>query len=74
MFARDILKFIFLRQKSIRLRRTMAKWERFFKSLTAKKQVDPYWLEKEIIRTTTWYDSPAKYRRMFGEYDSDDYY
>ncbi|KAM3396072.1 hypothetical protein P3S68_005078 [Capsicum galapagoense] len=73
VFTRDILKFIFLRQKSIRLGRTIARWESYFKSLS-KKEVDPYWLEKEILNTTTWYDSPTNYRQILRLVQSDSYY
>lgn len=73
VFTKDILKFIFLRQKSIRLARTIAKWESYFKSLT-EKEVEPYWLESEILNTTTWYDSPTKYRQILRRVQSDSYY
>lgn len=73
VFTKDILKFIFLRQKSIRLGRTIARWESYFSSLTEKKE-DPYWLESEIINTTTWYDSPAKYRTILRRLESSSYY
>ncbi|KAJ8557311.1 hypothetical protein K7X08_002936 [Anisodus acutangulus] len=74
VFTKDILKFIFLRQKSIRLGRTIAKWESYFSSLTEKKEEDPYWLESEILNTTTWYDGPAKYRLILRRLQSDSYY
>ncbi|XP_059308061.1 uncharacterized protein LOC132059456 [Lycium ferocissimum] len=74
VFTKDILKFIFLRQKSIRLGRTIAKWENYFRSLTEKKEENPYWLESEILRTTTWYDGPAKYRHILRQLQSDSYY
>lgn len=73
VFAKDILKFIFLRQKSIRLGRTIARWESYFKSLS-EKEVDPYWLESEILNTTTWYDGPTKYRRILRRLQSDSDY
>ncbi|CAN4115199.1 unnamed protein product [Withania somnifera] len=73
VFAKDILKFIVLRQKSIRLGRTIGKWETYFKSLN-EKEVDPYWLESEILNTTTWYDSPTKYRQILRRVQSDSYY
>ncbi|KAH0683134.1 hypothetical protein KY290_021723 [Solanum tuberosum] len=73
VFAKDILKFIFVRQKSIRLGRTIARWESYFKSLS-EKEVDPYWLESEILNTTTWYDGPTKYRRILRRLQSDSDY
>ena len=33
-----------------------------------KKVVDELWLEKAIINTPTWWDSPEKYRRLFRSY------
>ncbi|OWM64110.1 hypothetical protein CDL15_Pgr018681 [Punica granatum] len=62
--AKDYIKFLFGGSKSVRLRRAMYKWGRFYKRLTEKKEVDPYWLEREIINTTTWWDSPDKYRHL----------
>ncbi|GAA0155906.1 hypothetical protein LIER_38179 [Lithospermum erythrorhizon] len=61
--AKDILKFIFTRKKSIRLTRTMDQWQNFFEQLGQKEQVDPYWLEREIVGTETWWDGPSKFRR-----------
>ena len=75
--AKDYIKFLFGGNKSVRLRRTMDKWRSFFEKLTEKKEYDKYWLEKAIITTPTWYDSPDKYRRVLNSYiesesDSDD--
>lgn len=72
VFIKDILKFFFLRQKSIRLARTIEQWESCFKNLSEKE--DPYWLESEILNTTTWYDSPTKYRRILTRLQSDSHY
>nr|KJB82411.1 hypothetical protein B456_013G194600 [Gossypium raimondii] len=47
----------------------------FFEKLTEKKEYDKFWLEKAIITTPTWYDSPDKYRRVLNsyiEYDDED--
>ncbi|KAK4746507.1 hypothetical protein SAY87_012819 [Trapa incisa] len=62
--AKDYIKYLFGRNKSVRLRRAMYKWGRFYKRMTEKKEIDPYWLEREIINTTTWWDSPEKYRHL----------
>ncbi|KAK8543407.1 hypothetical protein V6N13_136081 [Hibiscus sabdariffa] len=73
--AKDYLKYLFGGNKSVRLRRAMYKWRRFFEELTEKKEYDKLWLEKAIITTPTWYDSPHKYRRVLSsciEYDDDD--
>lgn len=61
--GKDILKFIFTRKKSIRLTRTLDNWGNFFKRLGVKERKDPYWLERAILRTPTWWDGPSKYRR-----------
>lgn len=65
VLARDYIKFLFGGQKSYRLKRAMYQWKKFFQTLTEKQEDDdPYWLEREIINTPTWYDSPVKYRRL----------
>lgn len=66
LLARDIIKFVFSGNQSIRLAEFLYVWERFFKHVTKKKQVveEPYWLERAIISTPTWWDSPEKYKRM----------
>ncbi|XP_062082404.1 uncharacterized protein LOC133788818 [Humulus lupulus] len=62
--AKDYIKYIFKGTESIRLKRVLNKWRRFFRKLTEKKVYDKYWLEREIINTPTWWDSPEKYRRL----------
>ncbi|KAF8041645.1 hypothetical protein BT93_A0287 [Corymbia citriodora subsp. variegata] len=62
--AKDYIKYLFGGSQSVRLRRAMYQWRRFYKKLTEKEEVDKYWLEKAIINTPTWWDSPEKYRRM----------
>ncbi|XVF46926.1 hypothetical protein PTKIN_Ptkin03bG0067400 [Pterospermum kingtungense] len=77
--AKDYIKFLFGGSKSVRLRRAMYKWKRFFEIRTEKKEYDKLWLEKAIITTPTWYDSPDKYRQILrpyvksdNDYDDDD--
>ncbi|XP_030528083.1 uncharacterized protein LOC115739212 [Rhodamnia argentea] len=67
--AKDYLKYLFGGSQSVRLRRAMYQWGRFYKKLTEKKEYDEYWLEKEIINTPTWWDSPEKYRRLARSYE-----
>ncbi|CAL2229943.1 unnamed protein product [Prunus armeniaca] len=62
--AKDYIKFLLSGSKSIRLQRSMYKWGRFYKNLTEKKYYDKFWLEKAIITTPTWWDSPEKYRHI----------
>ncbi|XP_042010161.1 uncharacterized protein LOC121758819 [Salvia splendens] len=64
VLAKDLLRFLFKRQMSIRLRRLVEEWQDFFQSMKDKPAYDPYWLEREILSTTTCYDSPAKYVYM----------
>jgi hypothetical protein len=63
--GKDYLKFLFGKGKSVRLKRAMNKWKRFFQSWNEMKEEDPFWLEKEIINTRTWFDSPEKYKEIF---------
>ncbi|KAF4350296.1 hypothetical protein G4B88_026967 [Cannabis sativa] len=65
--AKDYIKYIFKGTESIRLKRVLNKWRRFFRKITEKKVYDKYWLEREIINTPTWWDSPDKYRRLLGD-------
>lgn len=67
--AKDYIKYLFGGSQSARLKRAMYKWGRFYKKLTEKKVVDQFWLEKAIINTPTWWDSPEKYRRLFKSYE-----
>ncbi|GMH30677.1 hypothetical protein Nepgr_032520 [Nepenthes gracilis] len=66
--AKDYIRYLFGAKKSIRLTRAMEEWESFFRSLTQKPEVDPHWLEREIVSTTTWWDSPQKYRAILDSY------
>ncbi|KAG8385299.1 hypothetical protein BUALT_Bualt03G0027500 [Buddleja alternifolia] len=70
VIAKDFLKFLFKRQKSIRLTRLMNQWKSFFERMKEKEDYDPYWLEREIINTPTLYDNPAKYRYIIDALES----
>lgn len=59
---KDYIKYRFGGSKSVRLRRAMYEWGRFYQRLTAKKKYDEFWLEKAIINTPTWWDHPDNYR------------
>ncbi|EPS65507.1 hypothetical protein M569_09273, partial [Genlisea aurea] len=60
VFAKDLIKFVFSGQKSIRLRRLVNQWRDFLESMK-EEEVEPYWLERTIIETRTSYDGPEKY-------------
>ncbi|KAK9683044.1 hypothetical protein RND81_10G114200 [Saponaria officinalis] len=62
--AKDYISYLFGGRKSIRLTRAMYQWERFCKKLTEKEEVDKFWLEKAILTTPTWWDSPEKYKLL----------
>ncbi|GAV86343.1 hypothetical protein CFOL_v3_29774 [Cephalotus follicularis] len=62
--GKDYIKYLFKGTTSVRLRRAMYKWRKFFESLNEREVEDPDWLAKEIINTPTWYDSPEKYRHI----------
>ena len=66
--AKDYIKFLIGGKKSIRLSRAMYQWGRFYQRQTRKKEVQPDWLEREILNTRTWYDSPTKYKRLLMAY------
>ncbi|KAL7129701.1 hypothetical protein ABFS83_13G085500 [Erythranthe nasuta] len=70
VIVKDFLKFVFKRQKSIRLRRLMDQWKRFFQKMKEKPEYDPYWLEREIFNTNTVYDSPLKYKLVLHALES----
>ncbi|CAI0396886.1 unnamed protein product [Linum tenue] len=65
---KDYLKYVFTGNKSVRLAKVLEQWESYRQKLAEKKQVDKFWLEREIINTTTWYDNPDKYRRIYRAY------
>nr|XP_043610813.1 uncharacterized protein LOC122582483 [Erigeron canadensis]XP_043610814.1 uncharacterized protein LOC122582483 [Erigeron canadensis] len=63
LFITDTFDFL-IGKKGPRLRTIMYEFAEFYQKFRAKVPYDPYWLEKEIILTPTWWDSPTKYRRM----------
>ncbi|KAK0607974.1 hypothetical protein LWI29_023438 [Acer saccharum] len=60
--GKDYIRYLYGGHKSIRLKNAMYSWERFWKQLGEKVMYDKNWLEKLIINTQTWYNSPDKYR------------
>ncbi|KAF6138215.1 hypothetical protein GIB67_011055 [Kingdonia uniflora] len=60
--AKDYIKFLFSKQKSVRLRRAMYKWRRFFRIIVRKKKVGkPYALERAIANTPTWWNASGQH-------------
>ncbi|KAJ0246636.1 Uncharacterized protein HA466_0171460 [Hirschfeldia incana] len=74
--ARDYLRYLTGRPKSIRLTRVMGSWSRLLERVSPRqKEYDEYLLEKPIINTPSWSESPEKYRRVVKSYadaDQDD--
>ncbi|XP_074358382.1 uncharacterized protein LOC141697750 isoform X1 [Apium graveolens] len=63
-FFKDILKFL-TRQRNNRLSNMFYQFGRQFQN---QYQEDPFALEKAILNTPTWWDSPTKYKRMVKAY------
>ncbi|KAL8468469.1 hypothetical protein ACS0TY_031618 [Phlomoides rotata] len=70
VIAKDLLRFLFTRQKSIRLSRLIEECTSFLERMKVKSEFDPYWLEREIINTPTWYDHPVKYQYIIRKLSS----
>ncbi|CAH9058450.1 unnamed protein product [Cuscuta europaea] len=66
-YTKDIIKVMFGGKKSLRLQRLGEKWKRTLKKMSEKKKVNPYWLERAIMKTQTWYDSPAIYKKLYND-------
>ncbi|KAJ0259266.1 Uncharacterized protein HA466_0056450 [Hirschfeldia incana] len=66
--ARDYFRFLTGKPKTVRLSRALDGWNRIMATLAKPKEYDEYWLEKAIINTPTWYDSPEKYKEVLKAY------
>ncbi|KAI9195719.1 hypothetical protein LWI28_017443 [Acer negundo] len=62
--GKDYIRYLYGGHKSIRLKNAMYSWERFWKQLGEKVMYDKNWLEKLIINTQTWYNSPNKFSQV----------
>ncbi|KAK1294166.1 hypothetical protein QJS10_CPA16g00118 [Acorus calamus] len=58
--ARDYIKYLFGAKSSVRLRQAMAKWAKFKELASAKKTRRKDWLQRAILLTPTWWNSPEK--------------
>lgn len=71
--GRDMVKYLFTRHKSRRMRRFIYKFKSHYyynkkRWLFRPRRVpNPIWLRRPIFATTTWFDDPHKY-----EYYGDD--
>ncbi|WOG86951.1 hypothetical protein DCAR_0206170 [Daucus carota subsp. sativus] len=63
-FFKDILRFLARRPNN----RFSNMFYRFGRQYQTQYQEDPYALEKAILNTPTWWDSPTKYKRMIKAY------
>ncbi|CAH2058155.1 unnamed protein product [Thlaspi arvense] len=66
--ARDYFRFLMGKPKTVRLTRALDGWNGFIEKMSRQRVYDEYWLEKAIINTPTWYDSPEKYKRVLRAY------
>lgn len=61
--TKDIILRILIFRPSVRLRRAMARWRRLLRvkirKMTKKKPLRKEWLERRILRTKTWWITPA---------------
>ncbi|CAN0857928.1 hypothetical protein LINGRAHAP2_LOCUS6994 [Linum grandiflorum] len=72
--VKDYFKFLFTGKQSVRLGKAFDRWEELRETVwdivsspwtkTIVKE-DELWLERQIIKTQTVFDNPAKYKRMY---------
>uniref|UniRef100_A0A1D1YCS9 Autophagy-related protein 3 n=1 Tax=Anthurium amnicola TaxID=1678845 RepID=A0A1D1YCS9_9ARAE len=62
--AKDYIRYLFGAKTSVRLRRAMYIWGRFYKRITRKKVVRKDWLERAIVMTPTWWHKPKLLARV----------
>ncbi|CAA7405617.1 unnamed protein product [Spirodela intermedia] len=62
--AKDYIKYLFGAKQSVRLRRAMFVWGRFYKRITRKKTLRKDWLERTILTTSTTWHKPRQLARL----------
>ena len=62
--AKDYVKYLFGVKASVRLRRAMFVWGRFYKRITRKKVLKKDWLERTILTTSTTWHKPRQLARL----------
>ncbi|MQL95519.1 hypothetical protein Taro_028175 [Colocasia esculenta] len=70
--AKDYIKYLFGAKSSVRLRRAMYVWGRFYKRMTRKKVVREDWLERAIAITPTTWHRPDQLLRLIAAASDDD--
>ncbi|XP_072969247.1 uncharacterized protein [Typha angustifolia] len=65
--ARDYIKYLFGARSSMRLKRAMYKWKKFYESITKKEVVRENWLERAIVVTPTWWHKPRRLANYYYE-------
>ncbi|XP_078433105.1 uncharacterized protein LOC144704533 [Wolffia australiana] len=62
--AKDYVKYLFGVKPSVRLKRALFVWGRFYKSVTRKKGLKKDWLERSILTTSTAWHKPRRLARL----------
>lgn len=67
--ARDYVKYLFGSSPSMRLTRSIKKWERFCNKFIVTVDTRDDWLERAIVATPTWWHKPRKLARLMRSRD-----
>ncbi|KAG1331287.1 hypothetical protein COCNU_02G012550 [Cocos nucifera] len=62
--ARDYIKYLFGAKESLRLKRAMYNWHKFWENITRKEVLREGWLERAIVKTPTWWHKPKQLARF----------
>ncbi|XP_010912785.1 uncharacterized protein [Elaeis guineensis] len=64
LLARDYIKYLFGAKETMRLKRAMDKWHKFWENITRKEVVSEGWLARAIVTTPTWWHKPKQLARL----------